>query len=63
MNVYRCPECGLEYDPEERAARIGCSIEEVIELTPAHHMPTGEALLCEGTNWPPDVSRDEDVLT
>ncbi len=59
MKIYKCPECGRVYDPEERALISGCPIEDMIEMTPAHHMPTGEPLLCDGTNWPPVIEEVE----
>ena len=61
----RCPECGMEYDHDERAARpayrddpeffrlmfLGC--------VPAHHTD-GAPLLCDGTNGTPIAGGDDD---
>ncbi len=65
MTIYRCPECGWEYDPAERAARLGLvggipvDPNDFVESVPFHHMPTGEPLFCEGSAEAPETEESE----
>lgn len=53
--IYKCPECGWIYKPEERAQHEGISIEDCIKAVPLHPMLGSKSFLCDGANEKPIV--------